>query len=697
MYSSDQKSLKNISTVSSFREKQTQPEAESLQQNPPKKPRCSQRAVRSPDNRVADRTSSIDCQTPGHVTRGRTTRGTTRGREEKLHADPLPGEDGRPSQGPASSTNPNAWVNGGPPPRPDQPARRGFKEERLSSPEINQGRTFELGPRDRQRGVTELTPLNSWNLPNPIEQVSLPSRHHPFPHVQPPGPSDRELDKIARNIIRFEPRPEGSNDVIAYLKDIDYYLRRFPHVTIDHKIYLIKVTSNRDVSSFIERQTDYVRSHYDALCQALVEEFSEYTEQTGLIAASTVKQLSQESPQLYYKRLFHTYFGARNEPGMEEDLHFKTLFVENLHPSTSYHLGVAACPRTLSSKQLRDLALKGFAKHQQALSNPAIPHSTPGCDTRSLHSYPSHNRAQQLRSDETQNHSGRYTDPLCSEHHRNQFSGIQRESVRDNQHPNQTIHPFTKTPPSLSQYDSTGLATIKNQHMRKRKKADANPNPDEPEQLFQTLNSPAKRVNETANQTQPEAESLQQNPPKKPRCSQRAVRSPDNRVADRTSSIDCQTPGHVTRGRTTRGTTRGREEKLHADPLPGEDGRPSQGPASSTNPNAWVNGGPPPDQTSLHDAVSSKKPACVLACDPTHCSFPITPQVARYETNWQANKGASEMEKTFKYRLVYFALSSRLYLSDFLIKNSQDGKRITNSTIVAQKDSAAIPEWCYPA
>ncbi|KAI4878324.1 hypothetical protein NFI96_031569 [Prochilodus magdalenae] len=66
--------------------------------------------------------ASIDCQTPGHVTRGRTTQ-----RKGKLHADPLHGEDGRPSQGPASSANPNAWVNGGPPPRPDQPARRGFK------------------------------------------------------------------------------------------------------------------------------------------------------------------------------------------------------------------------------------------------------------------------------------------------------------------------------------------------------------------------------------------------------------------------------------------------------------------------------------------------------------------------------------------------------------------------------------------
>ncbi|KAI4893050.1 hypothetical protein NFI96_023579 [Prochilodus magdalenae] len=68
--------------------------------------------------------ASIDCQTPGHVTRGRTAQ-----RKGKLHADPLHGEDGRPSQGPASSANPNAWVNGGPPPRPDQPARHGYKAQ----------------------------------------------------------------------------------------------------------------------------------------------------------------------------------------------------------------------------------------------------------------------------------------------------------------------------------------------------------------------------------------------------------------------------------------------------------------------------------------------------------------------------------------------------------------------------------------
>ena len=109
-------------------------------------------------------------------------------------------------------------------------------------------------------------------------------------------------------------------------------------------MYLIKRTSSREVSSFIERQPNSVRSHYDVLCQALTEEFSNHLVQTGLIAALTVKQHRQESPQQYYSRLRLVYFGSRNEPGMEEDLNFKTLFVQNLHPTTSYYLGIAACP-----------------------------------------------------------------------------------------------------------------------------------------------------------------------------------------------------------------------------------------------------------------------------------------------------------------------------------------------------------------
>ncbi|KAL6487878.1 hypothetical protein MHYP_G00045040 [Metynnis hypsauchen] len=203
-------------------------------------------------------------------------------------------------------------------------------------------------------------------LAETFEPSSSRPRYKPTSPSHSPGPSYKDLDKIARNITRFDPKPDGASDVARYLRDIEFFLKRFPRATVEDKIYLIKITASREVSSFIERQPHYVQSHYEVLCQALEEDYSNHLSQTGLTAAFLVKQQRQESPLQYYVRLRQTYFGTRNEPGMEEEMHFKALFVQNLHPATSQHLGVAACPRSLSSKQLRDLALRGFSKLQQA-------------------------------------------------------------------------------------------------------------------------------------------------------------------------------------------------------------------------------------------------------------------------------------------------------------------------------------------
>uniref|UniRef100_A0A3B3CMS8 Uncharacterized protein n=1 Tax=Oryzias melastigma TaxID=30732 RepID=A0A3B3CMS8_ORYME len=177
------------------------------------------------------------------------------------------------------------------------------------------------------------------------------------------APSDRELDKIARNISRFEPIPGGSNDICSYLNDIDFYLQRFPNVTIEDGIYLIKVTSSREVYKFIERQTELVRNDFQFLRQALEKEFSDHASQSGLTAAMTVKQGRHEHPQAYYYRLLRAYFGVHNERGMEEDLNFKTLFIQNLHPDTSQQLGVFANPKSATIQGLRELA--SLAYHRQ--------------------------------------------------------------------------------------------------------------------------------------------------------------------------------------------------------------------------------------------------------------------------------------------------------------------------------------------
>ncbi|KAM3864759.1 sodium-dependent phosphate transport protein 2B-like [Diretmus argenteus] len=182
---------------------------------------------------------------------------------------------------------------------------------------------------------------------------------------------DRDLDKIARNIARFDPSSSAGQDTYTYLQDIDFYLRKFPQATVDDKIYVIKATASRDVSSFIMRQPLDVRSDYEALSRALMREFSDPEAQTGLSAALNIKQEKNESPQKYYHRLRQAFFGSHNAENMEEDINFKSLFVRNLHPATSHHIGIAACPKTMTSLQLPDTAMKGFAKHLQAPSKPS--------------------------------------------------------------------------------------------------------------------------------------------------------------------------------------------------------------------------------------------------------------------------------------------------------------------------------------
>uniref|UniRef100_A0A3B3DEZ3 Uncharacterized protein n=1 Tax=Oryzias melastigma TaxID=30732 RepID=A0A3B3DEZ3_ORYME len=179
------------------------------------------------------------------------------------------------------------------------------------------------------------------------------------------APSYKELDKIARNIYRFEPIPGGSNDICSYLNDIDFYLRRFPNVTTEDRIYLIKVTSSREVGKFIERQTELVRNDFQFLRQALEKEFSDHASQSGLTVTMTVKQGRHEHPQAYYYRLLRAYFGVRNEPVMEEDLNSKTLFIQNLHSDTSQQLGVFANPKSTTVQGLRKLASMAYHRQEE--------------------------------------------------------------------------------------------------------------------------------------------------------------------------------------------------------------------------------------------------------------------------------------------------------------------------------------------
>ncbi len=108
------------------------------------------------------------------------------------------------------------------------------------------------------------------------------------------------------------------------------------------------------------------QNDYQLLREALIKEFSDPESEQGLVAALETRQGRHEPPQAYYSRLRRAYFGTRNEPDMEDELNFKTLFLRNLHPGVSHHLGVLACPRTMNAQQLRDLAQKAYGKQKMA-------------------------------------------------------------------------------------------------------------------------------------------------------------------------------------------------------------------------------------------------------------------------------------------------------------------------------------------
>lgn len=168
----------------------------------------------------------------------------------------------------------------------------------------------------------------------------------------------KDLDKLAGNINKFTPNVSGSQDVQAYLQDIDFHLEMRANVTDRDKLYLLRSMSSPEVRSFLDRQPTHTKSDYHLLREALIKEFSDPESDQGLVAALETKQGRHESPQVYYNRL--------RRADMEEDLNFKTLFLRNLHPGVSHHLGIMACPRSMTIQQLRDLAHKAFGKQKMA-------------------------------------------------------------------------------------------------------------------------------------------------------------------------------------------------------------------------------------------------------------------------------------------------------------------------------------------
>ncbi len=63
----------------------------------------------------------------------------------------------------------------------------------------------------------------------------------------------KDLDKLARNIGKFTPSVPNSQNIQAYLQDIDFHLEMRPNVTDKDRLYLLRTTSSSEVRSFLDR------------------------------------------------------------------------------------------------------------------------------------------------------------------------------------------------------------------------------------------------------------------------------------------------------------------------------------------------------------------------------------------------------------------------------------------------------------
>ena len=238
-------------------------------------------------------------------------------------------------------------------------------------------------------GENWLSPRGDSWAPNPERELSFPGAqgHLPTRGSQPqvgpyrsptqtvsPGQgdptSDHDLGRIAKRIPRFNPESPGIPDVANYLNDVKFFMRQVQNPTMSDIIYVIKASSTRSVSNLLARQPARVMADFDLLKQAMVREYSFPYIDHGLVAALKVSQQEHEPPHLYYRRLLEAFYGNVNKPEMEEDIHFKTLFLSNLHPSVSkvIHKVMWVDPEQMSIVELRGIVKRGFevVKEQRA-------------------------------------------------------------------------------------------------------------------------------------------------------------------------------------------------------------------------------------------------------------------------------------------------------------------------------------------
>lgn len=186
-------------------------------------------------------------------------------------------------------------------------------------------------------------------------------RSFPKPHSIPPSNNQLSvLRKLAQDFEVFNPESPGNN-IELHLKDVDFALSYLPEATMADKLLLLRKTTARAVHSFMERQSHAISTNYNELCKALIAEYTLYENPSASrLSAFEIKQGRHESPREYYERLRKMYFAGRDDPRAEEDVMFKSLFVNNLYPTVRKPLSLLVDTDSMSAGELRRLAMQAW-------------------------------------------------------------------------------------------------------------------------------------------------------------------------------------------------------------------------------------------------------------------------------------------------------------------------------------------------
>uniref|UniRef100_A0A8C6KXN3 Uncharacterized protein n=1 Tax=Nothobranchius furzeri TaxID=105023 RepID=A0A8C6KXN3_NOTFU len=203
-------------------------------------------------------------------------------------------------------------------------------------------------------------PHSGYTVPQPAHLLPTTALYPGYPQPAAPVTPQTDVYRMARSVKRFSPAPSTSYPVDAYLSDLRHHFKRCPEMSMEDKIFLIRLTSD-GVGSLIDRKCNLIGDNYEKLEAAVRKEYTYNSQEAGIQLALSVKQGRAEDPQVFYQRLFNAYFGTECKDGMEEDKGFKGLFLENLHAHYGPYMGTVD-PKTTPMDELRRMASCAFVR-----------------------------------------------------------------------------------------------------------------------------------------------------------------------------------------------------------------------------------------------------------------------------------------------------------------------------------------------